>query len=79
MSRNDPVAASLIAGRFTIWHPLVEYWRAWTTVVMSTAVLWLERGRSRRVLATLDDHQLSDIGTTREEARIESAKPFWQA
>ena len=76
MPRNSPLAASLL----NAWQPLrADHWRIWTIAVISTVVLWVERGRSRCVLATLDDHQLRDIGVTREEARIESAKPFWQA
>ncbi len=31
----------------------------------------------RRTLARLDDHQLHDIGITREEAQRESARSFW--
>jgi uncharacterized protein YjiS (DUF1127 family) len=38
---------------------------------------WLHRGRSRRALASLDDHLLRDIGLTATEARRESEKPFW--
>ena len=33
--------------------------------------------RQRRRLAELPDHQLADIGITREEARTEAARPFW--
>jgi uncharacterized protein YjiS (DUF1127 family) len=79
MLRNSPNAASLLNGRSTTWRPLrIDFWRIWLVAVISTVVLWLERGRSRRVLATLDDHQLRDIGVTRAQARLESAKPFWR-
>lgn len=37
---------------------------------------WLERRRSRRALAELDDRQLRDIGVTRAEAMCESAR-WW--
>jgi uncharacterized protein YjiS (DUF1127 family) len=47
--------------------------------VFSTIALWWQRGRSRNVLAMLDDHELRDIGISRADARIESEKPFWQA
>ena len=77
MPRNGSIAASLLGD--SNWRLLrADNWRRWTTVVSAIVALWLERGRSRRVLATLDDHQLRDIGVTRDEARIESAKPFWQ-
>lgn len=38
----------------------------------------LERRRTRRALAQLDDAGLADVGLTREEARAESARPFWR-
>ena len=80
MLRNAPIAASLTKDRAMARRPLrFAHWRVWTIAVIATVALWLERGRSRRVLATLDDHRLRDIGVTREEARLESAKPFWQA
>ncbi len=44
--------------------PLAEAWRRW---------------RTRRMLAELDDRALRDIGASREQARTEAAKPFWQA
>jgi uncharacterized protein YjiS (DUF1127 family) len=39
--------------------------------------LWLERRRTRQQLAALDDRMLADIGLTREQRRMECAKPFW--
>ena len=41
---------------------------------------WAVRRRQRRALAALaeDDHLLDDIGVSRDEARREAAKPFWQ-
>lgn len=38
----------------------------------------LARRRDRRLLARLDAHLLRDIGLSTEEARTETAKPFWQ-
>ncbi len=79
MLRNDPLAAPMIKGRTMAWWVLrTDHWRAWTMAAISIVALWLERGRSRRVLATLDDHQLRDIGVSRDDARLESAKPFWR-
>jgi uncharacterized protein YjiS (DUF1127 family) len=78
MLRNDPIAASSLDHPTTWWPLRTEHWHTWTITIVATAVLWLERGRSRRVLGTLDDHQLRDIGVTRAEARLESAKPFWR-
>jgi uncharacterized protein YjiS (DUF1127 family) len=38
---------------------------------------WLERARSRRQLAELDDRMLADIGIDRATAHAESERPFW--
>ena len=47
------------------------------------ALAWIiraiERRRQRRDLATLTPWELKDIGLTQEQARQESAKPFWRA
>ena len=37
-----------------------------------------ERSRQRQALAQLDDHDLKDIGMTRQQANAEAAKPFWK-
>jgi uncharacterized protein YjiS (DUF1127 family) len=39
---------------------------------------WIARARSRRILRTLDDHQLADLGLSRDRVEFESAKPFWR-
>jgi len=44
-----------------------------------TFVLWRHRSISRHQLSCLDDSLLNDIGLTREQARQEFQKPFWQA
>ena len=41
-------------------------------------VSWAERRKSSITLGDLDPHLLSDIGVTREEARRESERFFWQ-
>ncbi|KJH85023.1 DUF1127 domain-containing protein [Pseudomonas sp. KSR10] len=40
--------------------------------------LWHRRARTRRQLAALDEHQLSDIGISRSERMAELEKPFWR-
>jgi len=42
-------------------------------------LLWLERGRQRRELATLTERELRDIGLSRLDVARETAKPFWLA
>lgn len=46
--------------------------------VGSVLKCWLQKYRSRQLLATLDRRQLKDIGITREEALQEIRKPFWR-
>ena len=40
--------------------------------------LWHERIKSRRVLASLDDRMLRDVGIDHATARRESGMPFWR-
>ncbi|MBA1276259.1 MULTISPECIES: DUF1127 domain-containing protein [Pseudomonadaceae] len=40
--------------------------------------LWQQRARTRRHLAALDDHQLSDVGISHSERMDELSKPFWR-
>ena len=49
-------------------------WRTWSAGCRTA----LERRRQRLALAELDDHLLRDIGLSREQARRESAQPFWR-
>ncbi|HEX7967010.1 MAG TPA: DUF1127 domain-containing protein [Stellaceae bacterium] len=39
---------------------------------------WRDRARDRRLLASLDDRLLADMGMTRFDAAHECAKPFWR-
>jgi len=46
-----------------------------------TPRVWIERSRQRRALRELgerNDARLQDIGISPQDARRESAKPFWQ-
>jgi uncharacterized protein YjiS (DUF1127 family) len=38
----------------------------------------IARQQQRKALALLDQHQLADIGISREAAVKEAAKPFWE-
>ncbi len=41
--------------------------------------LWTALARQRAALARLDDTALRDVGLSPEDARIEAARPFWDA
>lgn len=60
--------------------PLVARRRQPSAAVVGLSLLfgWLERARSRRQLAELDDRMLADIGVDRATARSEADRPFWQ-
>jgi uncharacterized protein YjiS (DUF1127 family) len=44
----------------------------------SLTVLWRRRIQTRRALARMDRHLLSDIGLTPADVQTETAKPFWK-
>ena len=46
--------------------------------VVWTALLWLQRRRTRIQLRDLPPHVLHDIGITPDDARLEIEKPFWR-
>lgn len=50
------------------------------STLMAQLGLWLERARSRRQLRLLlaNPHALADLGLSRDEADLESIKPFWR-
>lgn len=78
MLASEPFPTSFNQYRVLTWPPTpADRWRARLATATTTVALWWERGRGRRVLADLDEHSLSDIGVTRAEAQLESAKPFW--
>ncbi len=45
---------------------------------IKTIKLWKNRYRQRKILASLDQRVLDDIGITYRQALQESAKPFWK-
>ena len=46
--------------------------------ILATTMVWLERGRSRRSLAQLDERMLKDLGLSRWDIQQEVEKPFWR-
>ena len=70
--------------------PLASHWRQrattpshdfwpWIRSRLSVLLLWMDRSDQRQDLAELEDHQLRDIGLTRDDIRRECSKPFWRA
>ena len=45
---------------------------------IETLLVWCERRRERRDLASLNDQILRDVGLTRADIEREYRKPFWQ-
>ncbi len=61
---------------------LWRVWRAIESAIHKARLhqfrLELEKARQRGLLKHLDEHQLEDIGLTREQADREARKPFWK-
>jgi uncharacterized protein YjiS (DUF1127 family) len=47
------------------------------SVAVARLLRWHELARQRRMLLTLDERMLKDIGITRAEAEREAGRPFW--
>jgi uncharacterized protein YjiS (DUF1127 family) len=54
-----------------------ERLRAGLTRAILTLLRWQELARQRRVLLTMDDRMLKDIGISRADAVHEGERPFW--
>jgi uncharacterized protein YjiS (DUF1127 family) len=50
----------------------------WVRDLLTGFFASLERARTRRLLAQLDDRQLSDLGISHAERINELDKPFWR-
>ena len=54
----------------------------WPRISFARRGSWLylcwQRHRQRRALESLNDHQLHDIGLTREQVRVEVVRPPWR-
>jgi uncharacterized protein YjiS (DUF1127 family) len=46
--------------------------------IASLGALWRRRIHTRRALARMDRHLLSDIGLTEADVQAEASKPFWR-
>jgi uncharacterized protein YjiS (DUF1127 family) len=63
----------------TIWSDLLPSGLGTRRPLLSRLLEASARARQRRHLAELDDAMLRDIGLTRDEARREARRPFWDA
>lgn len=57
-----------------IGTPRLPHWSDFRRMFLE----WRQHAYSRRELMTLSDHELSDIGLTRMNARNEISKTFWR-
>lgn len=62
-------------GRFT--RRSLNHAKALVLAMVRRVRRWHRLAYERRLLGSLDPHQLRDIGITRAEAQRESARPFW--
>ncbi|MCP8467297.1 DUF1127 domain-containing protein [Pseudomonas sp. ZM23] len=53
--------------------PAAPLWRR----VLQRVLRWRELARQRRLLATMSDEALKDIGLSRADVQEESERPFW--
>ena len=77
MSRYDTIPVPTLRRRIAAWPSWGRRWLAAVTGIAAAISFWRQRGRSRCLLATLDDHLLRDMGVSRSEAWRESDKYFW--
>ena len=52
---------------------------SWFAGLAHMITVWHKRACQREALRRLDDYYLRDIGLTRQEVLVETAKPFWRA
>jgi uncharacterized protein YjiS (DUF1127 family) len=55
----------------------MKRWRTALATIGASLRTLLHRGRTRRALESLSDHDLRDIGLSRADAWREARKPFW--
>ena len=79
MLRNDSLSTPWIRCRTAArWLLRPDQRQPRLTAIAAAVGVWLERSRSRRLLAALSDHQLRDVGLSRADAWREGSKPFWR-
>jgi len=70
--------ADTVPARWGTFDTRTEPTSSWIDGTSSVLLRWLDAARSRQSLHELDEHLLRDIGLTRDEARREADKFFWQ-
>ena len=75
--RYDASCGTVSLGRPT-FGGLFQRLRAVPASALQALLVWQERARQRRHLASLDDRLLRDMGLSRADAERESALPFWR-
>ena len=70
--------ADTVPARWTPFGARAEPMTSWIDIASNALARWVDAARSRQSLDELDAHLLRDIGLTREEARREADKFFWQ-
>ena len=70
---------SVLAGRSPEDAALLETRATVLRACLDTVAAWIVRSGQRRALCELaqEGRLLSDVGLTREQALLESGKPFW--
>jgi len=73
------VRESALAGRSPGDAALLETGATVLRACLDTVAAWIVRSSQRRALCELaqEGRLLSDVGLTREQALLESGKPFW--
>ena len=71
---------SVLARRSPEDAALLETWATVLRACLDTVATWIVRSGQRRALRelALEGRLLGDVGLTREQALLESGKPFWR-
>ena len=76
----DTITPAHFHGPASLWNgaaTLAKKASAGIGTVFADLYTWRERARQRRLLLTLSDHMLKDVGITRADAEFEARKPCW--
>ncbi len=77
VSRNSTLTRTPVPGL----HDLARLGAGLTSALPAlweTLLTWQERASQRRLLASLEDRMLKDVGISRADAEREASKPFWR-